>query len=111
MAKIPKRFTDFTKNYPDLAEAYEAFGKACHASGPLDNRSRALVKFAISVGARLEGGAHAHVRKALAAGISSQELRHIAFLAMPTIGFPASMAAMSWIDDIVLETKPTRKKH
>jgi AhpD family alkylhydroperoxidase len=110
MAKIPKRFTDFTRKYPEVAAAYEAFGKACHASGPLDNRTRALVKFAISIGARLEGGAHAHVRKALTAGVSPEELRHVAFLAMPTIGFPASMAATSWIDDIISETKPARKK-
>jgi 4-carboxymuconolactone decarboxylase len=67
----------------------------------LNARERALVKFAISVGARLEGGAHSHARKALQAGVAKQELQHIALLAMQTIGFPSSMAAMSWIDDVV----------
>jgi len=103
MAKhaIPKRFLDFTASYPGVADAYELLGKKIHSAGPLSNKERALVKFAISIGARLEGGAHSHARKALATGISKDELYHVALLAMQTIGFPSSMAAMSWIDDVV----------
>jgi alkylhydroperoxidase/carboxymuconolactone decarboxylase family protein YurZ len=103
MAKqaIPKRFLDFTAKYPKVAEAYEMLGKRVHQAGPLTEKERALVKLAISIGARLEGGVHAHARKALAAGASRDELYHIALLAMQTIGFPSSMAAMSWIDDVV----------
>lgn len=109
MPKLPKRFTDFQKNYPAVAKAYEELGNAVHASGPLSDKERALVKFAISVGARLEGGAHAHARKALAAGVTKNELYHVALLAMQTIGFPSAMAAMSWIDDVV-QGKPKKRK-
>lgn len=109
MLRLPKRFTDFTKHYPEVAKAYEELGNAVHAAGPLSNKERALVKFAISVGARLEGGAHAHARKALAAGVTKNELYHVALLAMQTIGFPSAMAAMSWIDDVV-EGKPKRRR-
>jgi 4-carboxymuconolactone decarboxylase len=110
MAKlaIPKRFLDFTTKYPNVADAYERLGKEVHAAGPLTERERALVKLAISIGARLEGGAHSHARKALAAGLSKDDLYHVALLAMQTIGFPSSMAAMSWIDDVVKGKK--RKK-
>ncbi|HCA81228.1 MAG TPA: carboxymuconolactone decarboxylase family protein [Bacteroidetes bacterium] len=101
MRKIPKRYREFTKKYRDIAKAYEELGAACHAAGPLDDKTRALVKLAISIGARLEGGTHSHVRKALDAGASKEELRHVALLAIQTIGFPPAMAAMSWIDDIV----------
>lgn len=103
MAKqaIPKRFLEFSANYPEVAEAYEMLGKKVHGAGPLNDKERALVKFAISVGARLEGGAHSHARKALVAGVSKSELYHVALLAMQTIGFPSSMAAMSWVDDVV----------
>ncbi len=109
MPKLPKRFTDFTKNYPTIAKAYKELGNAVHSAGPLNAETRALVKFAISVGARLEGGAHSHIRKALEAGVTAEELRHVALLAMQTIGFPSSMAAMSWIDDIVQHT-PKKKR-
>ena len=106
MNKIPKRFLQFQKTYPEIADAYEQLGNAVHGNGPLTRKERALVKFAMSVGARLEGGAHSHIRKALSVGVEPEELRHIALLAIQTIGFPSAMAAMSWIDDIV---KPARK--
>jgi alkylhydroperoxidase/carboxymuconolactone decarboxylase family protein YurZ len=46
---------------------------------------------------------HAHTRKALAVGVSAEELRHVAILALPTIGLPSTVAALSWIEH-VLET-------
>lgn len=109
MPKLPKRFVAFTKQYPKVADAYEALGKAVHGAGPLNERERALVKFAISVGARLEGGAHAHARKAIEAGVSKEKLYHVALLAMQTIGFPSAMAATSWIDDVAAG-RPKKKK-
>ncbi len=109
MSKIPKRFLDFVDDYPKVADAYERLGKAIHQEGPLDDTTRALVKFAISVGARLEGGAHSHIRKALEAGVMKEDLQHVALLAIQTIGFPSAMAAMSWIDDVV-KGKPKKKR-
>jgi len=101
MRKIPKRYQEFTRKYRDIAKAYEELGAACHGAGPLDEKTRALVKLAISIGARIEGGAHSHVRKALDAGANKEEIRHVALLAIQTIGFPPAMAALSWIDDII----------
>ena len=100
MRTLPKHFTGFQKAYPDVASAYEQFGAAVHAAGPLDARTRMLVKCAIAIAAGLEGGTHAQVRKALDAGVTAEELHHVALLAMPTVGFPAAMAALSWIDDL-----------
>ncbi|HKJ33053.1 MAG TPA: carboxymuconolactone decarboxylase family protein [Balneolales bacterium] len=98
---IPKRFKKFQEDYPDVAEAYQALGDAVHAAGPLDEKTRALIKLSISAGARLEGGFHSHVRKALKAGVTKDEMVHAVLLALPTIGLPSMMAALSWIDDIV----------
>ncbi len=98
--KIPKRFTRFMEAYPEIGNAYSQLGDAVHKAGPLDDRTRALVKVAISGGAMLEGAFHSHIRKAVGAGVSKEELQHVAFLALPTIGFPSMMALLSWIDDI-----------
>lgn len=100
MSKIPKRFLQFTEEFKDVAEAYESLGNAVHAAGPLSTRERALVKLGISVGARLEGAAHSHARKAMSAGLKKAELQHVALLALPTIGLPSMMAALTWIDDV-----------
>jgi AhpD family alkylhydroperoxidase len=103
MAEIPKRYLKFKEKYPDVIDAYETMGEAVHNAGPLDQKTRALIKLAISTGARLEGAVHSHVRKAVSAGVSSREIRQVALLALPTIGFPSMMAALSWIDDIIEE--------
>ena len=98
---IPKRYKKFTEDYPEVAAAYEAMGKAVHNAGPLDEKTRALLKLSISTGARLEGAVHSHTRKALKSGVKPEEIRHAVMLAMPTIGLPSTMAAMSWVDDII----------
>jgi len=101
MSKPPKRFQAFVEKYNDVGAAYTALGHATKAAGPLDEKTSALVKLAISIGMRHEGAVHAHARKALGAGCSPDELRHTAILATTTMGFPNMMAAFSWIDDVL----------
>ena len=101
MSQIPKRYLKFKEDYSDVTTAYESMGDAVHNAGPLDEKTRALIKLAISTGARLEGAVHSHVRKAVNAGVSKEEMRQVALLALPTIGLPSMMAALSWIDDII----------
>ena len=98
--ELPKHYERFTSDFPGIAEAYEKLGEAVHKTGPLNDKQRALVKLAISVGAGSEGAVHSATRKALEAGIMVEEIRHAVLLAIPTIGFPASMAALSWVNDI-----------
>lgn len=101
MAQLPKRFEKLHQDYPEVANAYELLGKAVHSAGPLDDKTRALIKLAISAGAGLEGAVHSHTRKAIEFGISKEEIRQTVLLALPTIGLPSTMAAMSWVDDIL----------
>jgi alkylhydroperoxidase/carboxymuconolactone decarboxylase family protein YurZ len=110
MREIPRRFVQFTDEYPEIARAYEQLGAACHLAGPLPKKERALIKLGISVGAWLEGAVHSHVRKALEAGASPQEIRHTALLALPTIGFPSTMAVLTWIDDVLEAPSEGREK-
>ena len=110
MPKLPKAFTHFAEIYPDLSEAYEALSGRCHEAGPLSKRERALVKLGIAIGARQEGALHSHTRKALALGISPEEIRHAAILALTTVGFPNMMAALTWMDDLLPAPKKTKGK-
>ncbi|MCJ7555106.1 MAG: carboxymuconolactone decarboxylase family protein [Ignavibacteriaceae bacterium] len=100
MSDLPKQFQKFSEDYPEVAKAYEQLGTTVHNSGPLDNKTRALIKLALSTGARLEGAVHSHTRKALEAGLSKDEIKQTILLALPTIGLPSTMAAMSWVQDI-----------
>ena len=101
MPELPERFKKFQKDFPDVAKAYEELGTAVHKSGPLDAKIRALIKLAISTGAGLEGAVHSHTRKAIEAGCKKVEIKQTVMLALPTIGFPATMAVMSWVEDII----------
>ncbi len=101
MSHIPKRYQKFMQDFPEIGKLYEELGSAVHNSGPLDEKTRALIKLAISTGARLEGAVHSHARKALQAGASKEEMFHVALLSLPTIGFPSMMASLSWIEDVI----------
>lgn len=111
MTKPPKHYQRFEKRYPEVAASYEAMGAAVHGLGPLDEHTRALVKIGLSVGAGLEGAVHSHVRKALNAGVDPEEIRHAVLLALPTIGLPSMMAALSWVEDILSGHGGKRKKN
>ncbi|GAB3653953.1 carboxymuconolactone decarboxylase family protein [Echinicola sediminis] len=107
MAKIPKPFIDFREDFPEVSQAYFSLGKAVHEAGPIDSKTRALIKLGISCGAQKEGAVHSHTRKALDAGCSKEEIRHAVILLLPTLGMPSMMAAMTWVNDI-LESEEDR---
>jgi alkylhydroperoxidase/carboxymuconolactone decarboxylase family protein YurZ len=91
----------FATQFPEAWDAYQALGKACAESGPLDARDRRLLKLALSIGARSEGAVHSHARQGAEEGLAPAELRQVAALAITTLGFPAAMAGLSWINDIL----------
>lgn len=101
MTQLPQPYLDFQQKYAEVWQAYDQLGAAVHAAGSLDEKSRALVKLALAIGGQREGAVHAHVRKLVELGASADEIRQVALLAIPTIGFPATMAALTWIEDVL----------
>ncbi|HYE24733.1 MAG TPA: carboxymuconolactone decarboxylase family protein [Clostridia bacterium] len=103
--------SDFNENfrhaYPNVWKAFSQLSEQCHEQGPLDEKSRRLVKVAIAVASGLEGATHSAVRHARDANISNEELEHVALLAITTIGYPSAMRALSWIRDGA-QTSPSR---
>lgn len=99
--ELPQLPTSFAREHPEVWEAYHRLGKACSESGPLDGKTRRLVKLAFSLAIRSEGAVHSHVRRGLREGVTPEELLHVATLAIPTVGFPTALAARSWIEDLL----------
>ena len=99
--KLPDFLEGVIKQYPEVWKAYQDFSEACSDAGPLDEKTVRLVKLALAVGAKSEGAVHSHTRRALKQGISPEELRQVALLAVTSIGWSPSMAALSWIQDVV----------
>ena len=85
--------------YPAVWQAFANLAQACHDTGPLDEKTRRLVKLAIAVGAGTEGGTHSAVRHASEAGVTPQEMEHVVLLSITTIGLPSAGRAFTWIHD------------
>jgi 4-carboxymuconolactone decarboxylase len=98
---LPKNTQSFAANYKEVWKAFQELGDQCHTAGPLDDRTRRLIKIGVAAAAQSEGAVHSAVRQARDAGISNDEIRHAIVLTLTTIGFPRAMAAMSWADDIL----------
>ena len=107
-AKLPSSYRKMKTSQRAIMHAYEKLGEACAAAGPLTERERALVKIGLSTGARLEGGLHSHVRKALEAGLEPEAIRQAIYLALPTLGLPTMMAAATWVEDVLSAQKKER---
>src|SRR5688572_32445512 len=99
--KLPKRYLQFQKRYPQVFQAYDALGAATAEAGPLTDKTRALVKLGIAVGGQMEGAVHSHTRRALEGGCSAEEIRHVVLLATTTLGFPSMMKTLTWVDDVL----------
>jgi alkylhydroperoxidase/carboxymuconolactone decarboxylase family protein YurZ len=95
----PATHRTFIRTYPDLGKAWELIGKAGR-SGPLDARAVRLVKLAVAMGAMREGAVHSNVRKALAEGLTKQEIKQAVALAAGTLGLPSTAAVFTWVRDV-----------
>ncbi len=98
---LPGVYLRFREDYPAVADALDGLGEAADGAGPLDERTARLVKLGLAVGALAEGSVRSNARKALAAGASPEEVRQVAMLAITTCGFPAAIAGVGWIDEVL----------
>jgi alkylhydroperoxidase/carboxymuconolactone decarboxylase family protein YurZ len=109
-ADLPSGARILEERHPEIWQSFEELGQRCAQAGPLDDRTIRLVKLALATGAGLEGAVHSHARRALKDGLSADELRHVAMLAIPTLGLSTAVRAMTWMDDVLGAKAPTRKK-
>jgi alkylhydroperoxidase/carboxymuconolactone decarboxylase family protein YurZ len=106
MPNLPSFYSEFREARPEVVRAYEVLGDATRKAGPLAPGQIELIKLALAAGARLEGAVHSHARRALEAGATAEELRHVPLLAITTLGFPAAMAIRALIEDVLAPATP-----
>ena len=106
MDKTPAPYLNFKASFPEIEKLSQALAEKCYQAGPLDARTARLTKLGVAIGAGSKGAVKSHARRALEAGVSPAELRHAAILALTTLGLPAMMAALSWVDEVLAEGRP-----
>jgi len=84
----PKTLQDFERRFPDVFRRYLALRDACDRFGPLDAKTRELIKIGIEAARKRRGGLIAHIERAKAAGATPKEISHAILLTLPLIGLP-----------------------
>ncbi len=105
--KPPKTYEKFVHRYPKLKTVWGLIAEA-GKEGPLDEKTRRLVKLGIAAGALREGSVHSNVRKALALGIPKEAIEQVVCLAAGTLGLPATVALFSWIQDTMKDNEKVK---
>lgn len=101
MTYIPDIYREFQHQFPAINKAYDDLALKCHAWGPLNDKTRRLIKLGIAIGLSSEGSVKSHARRALTEGATVDELRHTVLLSLTTVGFPTMIAAMKWVDEVI----------
>ncbi len=97
---LPGAAGDAAHEQPELWSALQALGAEATKAGPLGERERRLVHLALALAAGSEGATHSHARRAMAEGMRSEELEHVAWLAVTTLGWPQAIRGLTWIRDV-----------
>lgn len=100
-----KQYLKIKKTHPSFLTAVEGLGKAVRKAGPIEEKTAHLIQLAAAAAIRSEGSVHSHTARAIDAGASSDEIYHAIILLTSTIGFPNVMAAISWADDLIEDTR------
>jgi alkylhydroperoxidase/carboxymuconolactone decarboxylase family protein YurZ len=103
MIDFPTEYRDIEQKYPEIARTHHHMADLCHAAGPLDEKTRRLVKLAAAIGVGVKGAIKSHTRRAVKIGIEADELRHTAILTATTVGFPSMVSSLRWIEEVLLE--------
>jgi 4-carboxymuconolactone decarboxylase len=98
---LPDIYRAFRDSFPDVAAALDALAVRVDGAGPLDQRTQRLVKLGMAIASASPGAVRSNVRKALQAGDSADEIRHVAALAITTCGFPTAVAGTEWIEEVL----------
>ena len=101
---IEKNLKYFTENHETIYNAYENYGKLVHEEGgPLNEKTRWLIKIALSTESQYSYALRTHILKALKSGCTKEEIEHAILLVAPTSGFPKTMSGILILRQVVEE--------
>ncbi len=96
--ELPKHFTKFVDKYPDVWQAHQKLTEATAECGPLDRKTRELIKVAISAAANQETAVERHAVMAIQEGAAKEEVFQAILQLITIVGFPRASAALKWAE-------------
>ncbi len=100
---LPEIFKQFKEEYPEILDAYQKVGDLAAKTGPVDEKTKHLIQLGISIGLGSPGGVRSHARRALDVGASKEEVLQAVLLSVTLVGFPSTVAAYRWVQDVIGE--------
>ena len=101
MSQYSDNYNWLISNFGDVMNAHQELGRTLRNAGPLDARHGHLIQLAAAAANRSEGAVHSHVKRALDAGATAEEIYHALVLLTSTVGFPTVAAALCWAREII----------
>lgn len=101
MTQYSDNFSWLLQKFDAVMEKHQDLGKVLRDAGPIDEKNSQLIQLGAAAAIRAEGAVHSHVKRAMKAGASPEEIYHTIILLTSTIGFPAVAAALSWSREII----------
>lgn len=96
MRDVHDIYTTFKAEFPELSARIDETSHAIHAEGgPLDEKTRALIKIAAAGAAGHHTALETHFVAAREAGATDEEVLHALLMLVSTCGFPTFMEAYS----------------
>jgi 4-carboxymuconolactone decarboxylase len=105
MSDLPDTYEVFQKQHTSLWQAFEKLGETAATSGPLDLKTRELIKLGMAAAYGSVSAVKSHTHRALEAGVSVEEIEHAILLGITTLGFPSMMAALTWAKEAIQDHK------
>ena len=107
MRYSPDYYANLKRRYPEVSKSFDRLAADCSAAGPLDVKTQRLIKLGVAIGSGIEGDIQNLTMQALDNGTTPNEIRHAVLLSVTTAGFPAMIASMQLVEEII--SKKTKK--
>ncbi len=102
---LPEHFTKFVEDYPEIWEAHQKLTEACAECGPLDRKTRELIKVAACGAAGQETAVERHAVMAVQHGAEIEEVYQAVLQLITTVGFARASAALKWAERALTTTR------
>ena len=91
LGEVNNSLKDLSENYPDLMNAFSSFMGAVEKPGALDRKTKEIIALSLSIQAQCRWCIAFHVKGALTAGATKEEIMEACFVAALMGGGPALM--------------------
>jgi 4-carboxymuconolactone decarboxylase len=105
MKQYPKSYQQFRVEHPEVYAAHEKLGESAANAGPLDQKTRELIKLGMAAAIHSKSGVQSHTHRALEANAMPAEIEHAIISGISTLGFSTMMAALTWAKDAITDHK------